>query len=212
MVCREAAAAHQSAVGFAVVARSADRPICRLPCDSKCLESDRSIFLSARASQVLERGLEPSSHRFVNRSRNNDTAGRRLGLKPDGDVHVIAVYVVVLDDQVTQMHANTKHHSGVRRSGRGWLPPWPAGTRRRRQARPGTGELHQRSVPGQLNQSPTMAGERRLEAFSQVALEPGERAALVTAHQARIANDIRCQDRRQTSCHLARRSRSLRQG
>ena len=27
------------------------------------------------------------------------------------------------------------------------------------------------------------------------------RAVLVTAHQARIASDIRCQDRRQTSCH-----------
>ena len=46
-----------------------------------------------------------------------------------------------------------------------------------------------------------MAGERRFQAFSHMALEPGERAALVTAHQARIANDIRCQDRRQTSCH-----------
>ena len=33
-----------------------------------------------------------------------------------------------------------------------------------------------------------------------MALEPGERAALVTAHQARIANDICSKDRRQTSC------------
>ncbi len=65
----------------------------------------------------------------------------------------------------------------------------------------GAGELHQRSVPGQLDQSPAMAGERRFQAFSHVALEPGERAVFVTAHQARIANDIRCQDRRQTSRH-----------
>ena len=89
------------------------------------------------------------------------------------------------------MHANTKHHSGVRGlvavGFRHGLLELDGGAKRAQ----GTGELHQRSVPGELNQSPTMAGERRLEAFSQVALEPGERAALVTAHQARIANDIR---------------------
>jgi hypothetical protein len=46
-----------------------------------------------------------------------------------------------------------------------------------------------------------MAGERRFEAFSHMALEPDERAVFIPAHHARIANDIRCQDRRQTSRH-----------
>ena len=106
----------------------------------------------------------------MNRSRNNNSAGRRLGLEPDGDVHAIAVYVVVLDDQVTQMHANAKHHSGVRGlvavGFRHGLLELNGSAKRAH----GTGELHQRAVAGQFDQSPTMAGERRFEAFGHVAL------------------------------------------
>ena len=63
------------------------------------------------------------------------------------------------------------------------------------------GELYERSVACQLNQSPTMAGERRFEAFSHMPLEPDERAVFITAHQARIADHIRCQDSCQSSSY-----------
>ena len=62
----------------------------------------------------------------------------------------------------------------------------------------GAGELDQRTVARQLDQPAAVAGQCRLQALGAMGLQPGQRAVLVAAHQARVANDIRRQDRRQS--------------
>jgi hypothetical protein len=51
----------------------------------------------------------------------------------------------------------------------------------------GTGEFGQRSIAGQLDQSPAMPGESRLKSLLSMFPETRERAGLVPAHQSRVA-------------------------
>ena len=62
----------------------------------------------------------------------------------------------------------------------------------------GAGELDQRTVAGQLDQPAAVAGQHRLKALGAMGLQPRQRAVLVASHQARVADDIRRQDRRQS--------------
>ena len=52
------------------------------------------------------------------------------------------------------------------------------------------GELDQRAVAGQLDQSPTVAGQRRFQTLLAVFSQARERATLVATHQAGIAHHI----------------------
>ncbi len=137
--------------------------------------------------------------------------GRRFRLQPGRHVHAIAVEIVAVDDQVAEVQADPEHDGGVLGLvaigvGHGLLELDGRAQRIDR-----AGKLDQRTVAGQLDQPAAVAGQRRFEAFSPVGLEPGKRAVLVTAHQARVANDIRRQNSRQSPYHaLARQEASPR--
>ncbi len=58
-------------------------------------------------------------------------------------------------------------------------------------------EFHDRAVADQLDDAPVVGGDRRIEYHLAVLLERGERALLVDPHQARIADHVGCEDRRE---------------
>ena len=65
----------------------------------------------------------------------------------------------------------------------------------------GAWELDQSAVTGQLDQPSAMASQSGLQPLCPMGFQPGKGAVLVTAHQARIASDIRCQNCRQSPYH-----------
>ena len=58
------------------------------------------------------------------------------------------------------------------------------------------GELHQRAVAHQLDDTAGMGGNRRIDQFTPQGVQPGEGPGLVDAHEAGISDDIGRQDRR----------------
>ena len=48
-------------------------------------------------------------------ARDQDAAGRRGAFEADRDVHAVAVELVVVDHQVTEVEADAEHDGGVRR-------------------------------------------------------------------------------------------------
>ena len=131
-------------------------------------------------------------------ARNHDAARRRFRLQPRRDVHAIAVEIVAIDDQVAEVQADAEHDGGVLGLvpvglGHGLLE-LDGGAQRI----DGAGELDQRAVAGQLDQPAAMAGQHRLEPLLAMLPQPRKRAALIPAHQPRVAHDIRRKDRRQS--------------
>jgi hypothetical protein len=59
------------------------------------------------------------------------------------------------------------------------------------------GELDKRPVAGQLDESPSVFGQNRIEVFRAVLAQARQRPALVTPHQAGVADNVRGGDRRQ---------------
>ena len=66
------------------------------------------------------------------------------------------------------------------------------------------GKLDQASVAGGFDDAPAMPGDTGIDQLAPARLELGERAFLVSAHQARIAGDIGGNDRRHLAFGLRR--------
>ena len=125
--------------------------------------------------------------------------GRRFRLQPRRDVHAVAIEIVAIDDQVAEVQADPEHDGGV-------LGLVPVGLGHglleldgRAQRIDGAGELDQCTVAGQLDQPAAVAGQCRLEPLLAMLPQARKRAALVAAHQAGVADDVRSDDRRQSA-------------
>ena len=164
---REAAGKDGSAGGWQGRDRCGGFPVRRLPFHAEGLNGPFDV-LEREAAEVVERGLEPARHRFVDRPRNHDAARRRFALQPRRNVHAVAVEIVAIDDQVAEVQADAEHKGGVRRLvavgvGHGLLE-----LDRGAQGIHGASELDQRAVAGQLDQPAAITRQRRLEALLAV--------------------------------------------
>ena len=110
--------------------------------------------------------------------------------KPRRHVHAIAIKVVTIDDQIAQMQAHAEHKRSIGRLvavGLGHrLLELDSGAKRIDGAR----ELDQGTVAGQLDQAPAVFRQNRVEAFGTVLPQARQRAALVTPHQAGVADNV----------------------
>ena len=61
----------------------------------------------------------------------------------------------------------------------------------------GAGELDQSSIAGQLDQTPSVFRQNRIEVFGTVLTQARQRPALVTPHQAGVADNVCSNDCRQ---------------
>ncbi|HEY3681194.1 MAG TPA: hypothetical protein VGL45_20970 [Bradyrhizobium sp.] len=130
-----------------------------------------------------------------------DTARFGNSLEPRRDVDAIAKDIVVVDDDVADMHPDAKfdpelgRHAGV--LARHFLLDNDRATRGIDHA----GELGQHAVSGVLDDAAAMAGDRRVHQRLSECLQLGNRAFLVAAHQPAIAGNVRRQHGRQSPFH-----------
>ena len=117
--------------------------------------------------------------------------------QPRGNVDAVAVEIVAIDDQVAQVQAHAEHKRSVCRLvavglGHGLLK-LDGGAQRIDCA----GELDQSPVAGQLDQTPSVFRQNRIEVFGTVLTQARQRPALVTPHQAGVADNVCSNDCRQ---------------
>src|SRR5579863_585012 len=130
-----------------------------------------------------------------------DAAGFGQSLKPHGDIDAVAEYIVLVDHDVADMHADPKLDFGLRRfaailCGHHTLDLDGAARRIYR-----TCELRQYGVAGRLHDTPAMGFDSRRDEGLSDGLEPDQDGFLVGAHQAAVVLDRRRQHRRPSSFH-----------
>ena len=131
------------------------------------------------------------------RARDQDAAGLAQLLQARGDVDPVAHEVVALDHHVAEVDADAEHDAPVgRRLG------LAVGDRLLHRHRAGDrvdhrGELDDRPVAHQLDDPALVLGQQRVDRLLAQALDRGQRAGLVLLDQARVADDVGRQDRRQ---------------
>ena len=121
--------------------------------------------------------------------------GSAMLLEPGGDVHAVAVEVAVgSTDHVAQVDADPEADAlrlGHRRLALGHAA-LDAG--RALDRVDGAGELAERAVAHELDETAPVLGQERVDELAAVGLEAREGGALVGLHQARVADHVRRQD------------------
>ena len=146
----------------------------------------------------------------VDIARDADAAGLGQLLQSRGNVHAVAIDVVVLDDDVADVDADPEHDAPVV-----GLIGLALGD-----ARPGSrgafdrvdhaSELDQRTIAGELDDAAVMLGDLRLDEVLAQRFQACVRALLVGRHEPAIADDVRSQDRGQPALHRSRPIRNRR--
>src|ERR1700733_1205659 len=124
-------------------------------------------------------------------ARNANSARFGYTLKPCGDVHAIAVNIVIIDDDVAEVYANPKFdplidtypgvplaHAALHFNGASYR------VNHRR-------ELDQHAVPGRLDDTASMFFDFRIDQRLPMPLQLSERAFLIHAHKTAVAGHIR---------------------
>ena len=123
-----------------------------------------------------------------------DPARLGQGLQPRGDVHPVAEDVAGLVDDVADVDADAEADAfGL---GDGRLPLGHAALDRDRAGDrvDGARKLAEDAVAHQLDDTPAMLGDERLDELLAVGLQAIEGALLVALHQARVADHVRRED------------------
>ena len=121
--------------------------------------------------------------------------GKRLD--PRRDVDAVAEHIAFVDHDVADIDADAKANAlALRQIGVAVLHPLlhDDGAAHGVDDR---GELDQHAVAGGLDDASAVLVDQRIDQFTPMALEDGERPFLVRAHQPRIPDDIGAEDRRQ---------------
>ena len=126
------------------------------------------MFFSDKAAQILERRLHSPGNGIADVARNQDAACWRFAFQPRRHVDAVAIEVVAVDDQVSQVQAHAEHERGVRwlvavGLGHGLLE-LDGGAQRIDRA----GELDQGTIAGQLDQPTSVLRQNRIKALSTV--------------------------------------------
>jgi hypothetical protein len=135
-------------------------------------------------------------------------AGIGQGFDPCRDVNTVAVEIVSLDDHVAEIDADAQLDAALRRDTRVPLGHHLLHLDRAAHRIDNAGKFHQQAVAGGLDDAAAVLVDQRIDQFSSVALESGERSFLINAHQPRISDDIGAEDRRQPPLYPSLRQSS----
>ena len=130
-------------------------------------------------------------------ARQTNAAGLANSLNARGNIHAVADDVVAVDDHLADIDANAERHAavfrliGVARDHR--LLDIARATDRIHRAR----IFDQQGIAGGADDAPAIFGDLGIDQRLAVALGRGQGAGLVLAHQARPADHIGRNDRRQ---------------
>jgi hypothetical protein len=157
---------------------------------------------TARSTSALPRFADPSqTPRKVSRQGGAAPSfgkATKPQSTPRSYVNAVTVEIVAIHDQVAEMQADPEHDGIVLGLVTIGLSHDLLELDGSSQCIDCTDKLDQGAVTRELDQPSTVARQCRLDVFSAMCLQSGQSSAFVSAHQTRVANDIRCQNGRQS--------------
>jgi hypothetical protein len=148
-------------------------------------DSDRAIdILDTYVAAILETNVDPIADAFVNDRGDADPAGLGEGFQSRGDVDTIAVDVVVFNDDITEIDADSEHDG---RLARGCMWQRGAGALHRKRAVYSidhAAKLNDGAIADQLHDAAVVGGDGWVKYGLSVPLQGSQRAGLVGSHQA----------------------------
>ena len=146
-------------------------------------------ILQVLLADILEPAIEPARRRLLHDRRNQDAAGLRQRLQPRRHVDAVAVDIVSAHHHVADIDADAQPHRVVRVQ-----PHLPLHVERAPHRLDRAGEFGEHAVAGVLHQPAAGARHRGVDHLAAQRLQPRQRAGLVGAHHARIADHVGGQD------------------
>ena len=133
-----------------------------------------------------------------NSTRDANPARLRKSLQPGRDIDGIAEQVVALNDDVADVDADPKPHLLIGRSIRVLLSYGVLNFDGAFHGIHGAGEIGKNAVARGVEDPTAMRGDQAID-DDPVGREGAKGADLISPHQAAVAFDIRCEDRRELS-------------
>src|SRR5262245_16505463 len=135
-------------------------------------------------------------------SRDDDLSRIGNGLDSCGDVDPVTVKIAALNHHVAEIDADSQSDSQILGQicvggFHGLLKLDCAGD-----GIYGAGEFHQHAVSHDLDNSPAIVGNQRLQNVPSPGFEGGERPLLIGAHQSAITDDVSSEDSSKTALHV----------
>jgi len=130
----------------------------------------------------------------VDNRRHTNPARLGKRLQPRRDIDPVAVDVVVLDNDVTEIDADTKYDSLVFRNRDVALGHTMLHCNRAGHGFNDARKLYEDSVPGRFDDAPFVVGDLGIDQFTAMGSEPSAGAGLVLAHQPAVSRDIGRED------------------
>ena len=165
-------------------------------------DADRPFdVLDLHLAAVLEAHVDTVADALVDDGGNADAARLGQWLQARRNIDAIAVDVVAVDDDVAKVDADPQRdartvrlHLAMHRS---------LNCQGTADGIDDAGKLDQGAVAHELDDAATVGSDGGIEDDFTVSLQSGQRAGLVGAHHARIADDICRQDGRQPACRAS---------
>ena len=123
-------------------------------------------------------------------ARYANASGCRDLLKPGGDVDAVAEDVVALDDDVADVDADAEGYAPILGDLGGAVSHRRLHLDRAAHGIDHARELQQQAVARGLDDAPSVAGDCRVDHLLAKGFQRRQRAALVAAHQPRVARDV----------------------
>ena len=149
---------------------------------------------------IFKNDVELAADLLVSAAREADAARLGDAFQPCGDVDAVAKNVVVFDDNVADIDADTQRDALVLRLSGVALGHAVLNFDGATHGVDGAGELDQDSVAGPLDDAAAVLGDLRVDQeFAPMRLKPRQRAFLIGPHQAAVTHHVCRQNGRQPS-------------
>ena len=154
-------------------------------------DSDRALdILDTYVTAIREANVDPIADALVDDRGDADPTGLGERLQARRDVDAVAVKVVVFNDDIAKIDADSEHDG---RLARVCIRQRGAGALHRKSAVHSidhAAELDDGTIADQLHDAAVVGGDGRVEDGFSVPLQSSQRARLVGAHQARITDHV----------------------
>ena len=172
------------------------------PGDHEGVDAVRDV-LDLALADVAERHRHLVRHRLVHRARDADAAGLGEALEPGRDVDAVAEEIAAALDDVADGDADAEFEPPPRRQRAIAGPEQFLDVDRAAHRVDGRIELAHHRVAGGVEDAAAGAADEIVEHLA-IAAEPGQRLLFGLGDEARIAGDVRGEDRRDLALHRAR--------